>query len=1145
MTAVESWLDSLGLRIYADMFARADVELDLVPGLSDVDLKELGVASLGHRKRILAAAKRLKDQDALIQDIASGTTAPTEHARETDDQPQATPSPAISSIGFEHSDGERRQLTVMSCDIANALAMGTRSDPEDLQHLVSVFQSVVGEVISRHTGYVAQFQSGGALIYFGWPEAHEDDCERAIRAAIDVVESLNGAGSSASLDVRIAIATGIVVVGRADHGLGGGPDVAVGEAPNLAARLLDLANANEIVIAATSHRLVGRAFQYADLGAQFVEGFSAPLRAYKVLGLGHVGGRFQATRATALTPFVGRQSEIGILHQRWEMAREGDGQLVTIAGEPGIGKSRIIEQLRADIDDESHLVEQYQCSPNRTDTPLHPFIDSIVRGARLEHEESPHVAITKLERFVKGVGLPPKVTLPVVAGSLGLADEIGGAAAGAGRMKSLRQALTDAMVQRGLDIAAKTPLLLVIEDAHWIDPSTEETVGRFIEHARDARVMIVITFRPEYRGRLTDFDHATRLVIGRLGRRHASGLLRHVCGERPLPEVVSQQIVARADGIPLYVEELVRTVLDSDLLTERNGALELAGPLPEFAIPTTLQDSLMARLDRLAPVKDLVQIGACIGRRFSYDLLAAVAPLHGEALDDALAQITDSGLIFESGAPPDSSYTFRHTLVQEAAYDSLLTSRRQQIHATIARAIEQKSGHILDGEPELVAQHYAAAGLPDRAVPYWLRAGELATERSANVEAIRHLKRGLALLEALPVSEERDRLELRLQTALSTPLIVAKGFAADDTARAQTRARALTDKLQDTRLSFPALYGQCVFHTVRSEHRRGQDVAREFLDLANAKGEAGSRLVGHRIMGLTDIYLGAPASAVRHLEKALSLHDPDAHGGMAFHYAQDPKVATLALLSWAYWLVGRFSDSIGASTEALAGARAMGHSHTLAYALFHAGILPNYLRRDVDSVEKCARELVDVCDQDDIVTWRPFGQAALGWIDILRGEANEGIAQVQQVLTARQVTTATFNSTFLHALIAEGYTQTDRPDRALKTLDAARAFTADTAEGWLRSELARMTADALRLLPDTTLSDVEQKLCHAVDTAYKQDAYAFALRAVAALAEHWHDRDDDQRAADLLRPIVARFGEERTLTEDLRHARSLLDQLRR
>ena len=716
----------------------------------------------------------------------------------------------------------------MFVDLVGSTALSARLDPEEMRKVLRAYQDTVAGEISRYEGHVAKFMGDGVLAYFGWPIAHEDDAERAARAGLAVTRSVAALQSpdGQTLAARIGIATGLVVIGDL---VGSGEALerdVIGETPNLAARLQALAEPGQVVIAESTYRLLGRLFDVEDLGRRRLAGFGEPLRVLRVLGQSAAEDRFEALHGTGLVPLVGREQELALLLDRWERVGDGEGQVVLLSGEPGIGKSRLVRALRERLARETYTPLSHFCSPFHQTSPLYPVIDLLERGAGFARDDGPLEKLDKLEALIAAATRDVAGAAPLLAAllSIPIADRYPPLELSPEQQK---QRTFEALVDQITGLAAHRPVLAVYEDVHWADPTTLELLELVIERVRTLPMLVLITCRPEFSPRWSGHAHLTLLTLSRLGRRQGTSMVEQLTGGKALPAEVLAQILARTDGVPLFVEELTKVVLESGLLVEESDRYVLIGPLPPLAIPATLHDSLMARLDRFAPVKQVAQIAACIGREFSYDLVSMTAPLSEDTLQDALKGLCASELVFCRGTPPNASYRFKHALVHEVAYRSLLRSRRQQLHARIAAVLEERFPQTAETNPELIGHHYAEAGLRDQAVVYFQRAGARALERSTYLEAISHLARGLELLEASPDTTERVQRELELQLALGSALMATRGYAAPEVEQAYVRARALCSHIGHTPQLFPVLHGLYRIYHVRGDLKAAQEVGEQ------------------------------------------------------------------------------------------------------------------------------------------------------------------------------------------------------------------------------------------------------------------------------------------------------------------------------
>jgi predicted ATPase/class 3 adenylate cyclase len=747
MQSISEWLQSLDLNQYAQVFVDNDIDLGLIARLSEQDLKELGVSSMGHRKKLLTAIE------------------------ERNDATVAAPSPTETAPSLPTDTAERRHLTVMFCDLLGSTELSQKLDPEALRELMRSYQQCCGAVIDKYDGHVAQYLGDGLMTYFGWPRAHEDDAERAIRAGLEIAEAVKQVQAPEPLHVRVGIATGPVVVGETGAGDASVPKVAVGETPNLAARIQGLADSDQIIIGPDTRHLVGGTFDLDDFGEHALKGIVDPVRAWRVTGLASSRGRFDAAHGEELTPLIGREEELDILLRRWQLAQDGEGQVVLLSGEPGIGKSRVLSALREKLQSEGAKAMRFQCSPYYINSAFWPSIDNFERALKFARDESPESKLDKLESLIVGHYQRPLSDVRFIAAMLSIPCD-----ARYGELAMTPQKFKDETLRTLVDLteaaARKQPSVLLFEDAHWVDPTMLEVMDLLIDRVKDIPLLIALTHRPEFQNRWTDHGHVISLNLSKLTRAQSAAMTSRVAGGKALPPDLLDQILVKTDGVPLFVEELTKSILESGelKLKDTRDRYEYAGTSRTVTIPATLKDSLMARLDRYMPVKEVAQIGSAIGREFSYELISAVAPQSTIPLDEALAQLTESGLAFRRGTPPDAAYTFKHALVQDAAYDSLLKSRRRELHGKIANALEECFPQLGETEPEVLAHHYTEAGLADLAITHWWGAGRRAARGFATVEALRHFERGFELLNALPRKDRRIQDEVTFLLEIAAAL---------------------------------------------------------------------------------------------------------------------------------------------------------------------------------------------------------------------------------------------------------------------------------------------------------------------------------------------------------------------------------------
>ena len=1120
MTDVARWLQDLGLAQYARTFGDNDIDLEVLPHLSEHDLEKLGV-SLGHRKKMLHAIAALAGRSQ--PPLGASTAAPGAASR-----PRA--------------EAERRQLTVMFVDLVGSTELAGRLDPEDMGAVIRTYQACCSEAVERWDGHVAKYMGDGVLAYFGWPQAHEDEAERAVRAGLAIVEALARLETSAGdrLAARVGIATGLVMVGELIGAGTAQEQTVVGETPNLAARLQALAAPGSVVVSHVTRRLLGGLFELADLGPQRLKGFAGPLSAWRVEGEGLAEGRFEALHGQHLTPLVGREHELGILLERWAWAKDGDGQVVLLSGEPGIGKSRLVRALRERLGDEPFTPISHYCSPYHTNSALYPVIGLLERAARLDRDEPAEEQLARLEAMVAPSIDRLDDVVPLLADLLGVPT--GTRYPAPTLTPDMRKQRTlQVLVDQLAGLATHEPVLDLYEDVHWVDPSTLDLLNLVIERIRALPVLVLITFRPEFHPPWTRHAHVTALAMGRLGRRQGADLVGRLTAGKALPGEILEEIVARTDGVPLFVEELTKTVLELGVLTDAGDRWELSGPLPPLAIPTTLHDSLMARLDRLAPVKEVAQIGAVIGREFSHALLAAVSPLSADELGRALDQWVASELVFRRGVPPEATYSFKHALVQDVAYQSLLKSRRQQLHARIAEVLEQRFPDLAKSRPELLAHHAAEAGLVEKAVLYWERAARLSAERSAMVEAVAQSRNGLDLLERLPDDAGRSRKELELQTTLAAALVATVGNAAVETGQAYARARTLCEQLGDTTTLVPVLSGLSTYHQTRSDFAALRETASDLLRLGEQLHDPASELVGNRSMGLCLYHLGEFRPAREHLERVLSIYVPGAHHLLTSIAAFDMRAAALSYLSLSLLIVGYPEQARHWNEQALLWSRSLRHPHNLAFSLNYAAFY-HLLGRVAPRPEEIIDELSALAAEQRFPVWLAGAGIMRGYLLAERGEAAEGLPHARKGLAERRATGSSWHETYFLGLLASIAQDAGEPAEALSLLEAGLAMVDRTGERWFEAELHRLRGQCLIAQQQDARTAAEVCFRRAMDAAQKQQAKLWELRAATSLARLWRDEGKRAEARDLLAPVYDWFTEGFD-TADLKDAKALLDEL--
>src|SRR5262245_7821314 len=973
MPSVREWLASLGLSEYADRFAEHGIDFSILRGLTDQDLKEkLGVVLLGDRRRLLQAIAKL-----------AGAAS-------------ATPQLPAGSESSPRDEAERRQVTVMFADLVGSTALSTGMDPEDLQEVIAAYQKCVAETVHRFDGFVARYMGDGVLVYFGYPQAHEDDAERAVRAGLELITAVTGLKTRAPQQVRVGIATGVVVVGHLI------PVGMVGETPNLAASLQSIAEPNIVVVAESTRRLLGNFFLLDDLGMRSLKGIAEPVRAWAVLQVSSVASRFEALHGTGLSALVGREQEFDLLRRCWLKATDGEGQVVLLSGEAGIGKSRLTTAFVGLLAGEPHVRLRYFCSPQHTDSALYPIIGQMGRAAELAREDTSQAKLDKVDALLKQTS-PSAQDAALIAEMLSLPND--------GRYPAVeltpqqrRQRTLEALALQMEALARSCPVLMVFEDAQWSDPTSLELFGRAVDRIRILSVLLIVTFRPEFEPGWIGQPHVTPLSLNRLAPREVGDMIDHIVGNKPLSANIRQDIIERTDGIPLFVEEMTKAVLEAESESEARRAAALV-PSPALAVPASLHAPLMARLDRLGPAKELAQIGAAIGREFSYELLRAVTATPEPALCTALDQLVASGLVHRRGTPPLATYAFKHVLVRDAAEEVLLRARRKELHEAIARALEKHLPEIVEAQPELIARHYREADDVAKAVGYLSVAGDRALSHSALKEAHEHITQALQLISGLPDDDIRRRGELKLQIALARTLLEQKGYADRQVGEAYNKAREFSKRVGDAGMHLAALYGLWAHHYISGQPAAMLEQANEFLAFAEREDETGPIMVGYRLVGTSHLINGYIADASDALHQALVRYDPEEHGAasavgqsLRSRFGQDVGVTIHAYRSWALWLSGQPADAEKAAESELERGHTLGRDdQSRFYALWHAG-MTYVLLRNVDKVAEIGSKLTELANDRQLPYWQALGDFLCGWRATRAGRAGDAVGLLQEGL---------------------------------------------------------------------------------------------------------------------------------------------------
>ena len=1108
------WLRSLGLARYEAAFRDNDIDEEVLPSLTAEDLKDLGIATVGHRRKLLDAIALLR-AEPIAKAPRSETLSTSPHrAQDT---------------------AERRQVTVMFSDLVGSTALSARMDPEDLREVISAYQKCVAETVQRFGGFVAKYMGDGVLVYFGYPQAHEDDAERAVRAALELIVGVAALTTRAPLQSRVGIATGLVVVGDLiGSAIGAAQEQAiVGETPNLAARLQAAASPSTITIDQTTRRLLGALFECRDLGGIEAKGFAKPVQAYEVVRRSTVESRFKALR-TPGTPLVGRDEEIALLMRRWERAKNGAGCAVLIAGEPGIGKSRIAETIVQRLGGESQTRLRFFCSPHHQDSALYPSITQLERAAGFRREDTAEQRLAKLEAVLaqgaNGVGEAGPLLADLLSIPTGDRYPVLNLTPQKRKEKTLHAQLAQL---EGL--AARQPVLMLWEDVHWSDPTTRDSLDLFIDRVSTLPVMMILTFRSEFTPPWLGRPHVTMLNLNRLQPQQRAEMMVHVTGGKALPKEIADHIADRTDGVPLFIEELTKSVVESGLIRETDGHYAATGPVASLAIPATLQASLLARLDRLATSRELAQIGAALGRSFSHELISAVAEMPRQELDDTLDRLVQAELIFREGTPPDAEYTFKHALVQDATYSTLLRSRRQQLHARIAETLETRFPESVAAEPAILAQHCTQAGLNEKAIGYWLKAGRQALARSATAEAVSQLQKGLDLLRGLPEDPCRIQQELDLQIALNQALIAASGYSAPAVGETLVRARALAKELDRSDYFIPLLGSQWNFHLARAEHKLALSLAKEMEEFGKTQGDETARLLGNFSEGTGCFFLGDITAAHAQFEECLRLLDPahrplnmmGQYAGAVVHLA-----TTLAML-------GYIDQARTRVDEAVLESRRLGHALTLVDVLFWAS-WTKWVSGSVHEMQQHAEEAIALSSEHGFPFWQGWALVSRGWALSALGQGEQGLSLVTQGLKLARDTGGVVYSPWAQTLLAEVHARLGRPVEGLGHAADAALVTAKTDERFCEAELHRVRGELLNETCDQ--AGAEQNYKEALAVARRQSARTFELRAATSLARLWRARGQCAQARDLLAPIYGWFTEG-VETPVLQDAKALLEAL--
>ena len=1083
-----------------------------------------------------------KDDKMLVW-AGDGETLPEETVAQPANVPAAE-LPSLDQPGQTEQEtpaGERRQLTVMFCDLVGSTALSEQLDPEELQTVVRTYQEVSAQVIERYDGYIAQYLGDGLLVYFGYPAAHEDDAARAIRSGLEIITALGQARGQfpQPVQVRIGIHSGPVVVGQ----MGGGirhEQLALGETPNIAARVQGKTEPDEVVISAATARLVAGLFETEDRGHHELKGVSVPLTLFRVTAESMARSRFEAAVQAGLTPLVGRDLEAGFLAERWEQAQAGAGQAVLLSGEPGIGKSRLTSELRTQVEHHDQaVVLAFQCSPYAQNSAFSPIIERFSQVLQFRPEDEPEHKVAKLCEALRPYRFPQQETLALFARLLSLPAPVDSPPLTLSPQRQ-KQKTQEALVAWFLEEADQRAVYAIWEDLHWADSSTLEVLSLFLDQLPTARILAVLTYRPEFSPPWPVRSHMTQFTLGRLGQSQMEAMVTMVTGGKPLPPALMVEVARKTDGIPLFVEEFTKMVVESEWLQETDGQYELAGPLPTLSIPSTLQDSLKARLDRQPTAKAVAQLGATIGREFSYTLLAAMALRDEATLNEGLEQLVEAELIYQRGLPPEAHYQFKHALIQDTAYQSLLKRTRQQYHQQIAQVLEQQFTEAVTIQPELLARHYAEAGLPEQALPYWQQAGQRAVERSANAEAISHLTTGLEVLQSLLDSPEHVQQELQFRLALGLPLMATEGLGSPALEHSFGRTRELCRQLGDPPELFPVLYGLAMYYQGRAEFQAMLALSEQLLTLAEQSDDSTLLMQAHLARGAASMNLGRLVASRDHCTRRLALYDPTVHRTLADLYGFDPGVANGVYLQMVLWILGYPDQAVQRANEAVTLAQDRMHPMSVAGACMTASLTHQW-RGDTAATLRQGEATLAVSREHDIGAFVGGGNLSVGWVRVAQGQAVEGIAQMRQGLQLHADKQALSLPVWMSLLI-DTYRRTGQVAEGLSLVQEALGLVAQTEECYYEAELHRLQGELLLQQAPYEQADGEACFRKALDVARQQHAKSLELRAAMSLARLRQQQGKTAEARDLLAPAYEWFTEGFD-TADLKEAKALLAEL--
>jgi class 3 adenylate cyclase/tetratricopeptide (TPR) repeat protein len=1090
---VGAWLHSLRLGQYEEVFRENEVEADVLPDLTEVDLEKLGL-SLGARKRFLKA----------IADLSGANKTPR--------------AKALAGVASAEDAAERRQLTVMFCDLAGSTALSSRLDPEDMRQVIRAYQDACSGVVARYDGFVAKFMGDGILAYFGFPHAHEDDAVRAVRVGLEIADIVGALETNArdKLHVRIGIATGLVVVGDLVGEGTAQEQAVVGDTPNLAARLQALAEPDSVVVAAATRKLLGDRFILRDLGRHIVKGLSEPVEAWAAEGMSSSENRLDAAHTARLTGFVGREAESTLLRERQRQAWQGKGQIVLISGEAGIGKSRVLAWLTEQVEDTAYTQLRYQCSPFHRDSPLHPFVQQLERTAQIGPEENAERKLEKLEVMLGPVALRTEIA-PLIASLLSVPSGNRYPPLGLSPPQQRRRTLS-ALLDLMETQAEQRPLLILFEAAHWADDTSLELLDLAIERVRRLPILLLITFRPEFEAPWKDLPDVAMLQLGRLDRGQSEAMVLRVTGGRRLPAEVMAQIVAKTDGVPLFVEELTKHVLESGLLLDDGEGYRLDGPLPPFAIPSTLQDSLMARLDRHAKVKEIAQIAAAIGREFSYALLHAVVDRDETALKTGLSQLEDAELLFRSSISPDVHYSFKHALVQDTAYESLLKSRRQTLHQRFALTLEKRFPTQAETEPEVLANHFKRAGLAEQACFYYERAGDRAVARCASAEAVAHFDAALTQARVSQPGPDRDQRELAVLLKQGPALLTFKGHQSLEIEQVYQRAHDIANALGDRHALFKALWGLWLCDSVARKWASARNRAEQLVALGQQSGQEALLLEAIHCRWSTAFFRGDIARLLADAREGIGYYRPERHRQLGAEFGgHDPGVCAHSFLGLGLAQFGSPREAKDSIDRGLVLGEELNDPISVAYSSMIA-VTAYQIIGDRSAVSHVAQRMIELAKKFNLPPQLSVATFMSGWA----GACGDNRASGRQIMELEFARVSALGPIPLYytGLMAGVWLEDGQFERAIGPLDAILNTVNEPGVGFFLPEIHRLRAECLLRFDPPNFDEAVREFEMAITAAKQQRSRAFELQAAIGLARAWAAQGDPERGTQPLEEIV-------------------------